>query len=73
MFVDPDPFLAMVRDRYPPVYRHRSVRFGGFAEVGHEARLSETIVDNDNVVWTALHSLRRGDERSTGPFQAASS
>ena len=28
MFVDPDHFLAMVRDRYAPVYRHRSVEFG---------------------------------------------
>jgi hypothetical protein len=73
MFVDPDPFLAMVRDRHPPVYRHRSVQFGGFAKLGHEASLSETMVENDNVVWAALYSLRRLDERATGPFQAASS
>ncbi|HEX9168178.1 MAG TPA: DUF4864 domain-containing protein [Roseiarcus sp.] len=59
MFVDPDHFLAMVRDRYPPVYRHRSVEFGDFAELGDEASLSATIVDTDNVVWTALYSLRR--------------
>src|SRR5271156_5670125 len=59
MFVDPDHFLAMVRDRYPPVYRHRSVEFGKFAELGDEASLTATIVDADNVVWTALYSLRR--------------
>jgi hypothetical protein len=59
MFVDPDHFLAMVRDRYPPVYRHRSVEFGDFAELGDEASLSATIVDTDNVVWAALYSLRR--------------
>ncbi|MGA8447922.1 MAG: DUF4864 domain-containing protein [Roseiarcus sp.] len=59
MFVDPDHFLAMVRDRYAPVYRHRSVEFGDFAESGDEASLTATLVDNDNVVWTALYSLRR--------------
>jgi hypothetical protein len=59
MFVDADHFLAMVRDRYPPVYRHRSVEFGDFAKLGDEARLKATLVDNDNVVWTALYSLRR--------------
>jgi len=59
MFVDPDHFLAMVRDRYAPVYRHRSAEFGDFAELGDEASLTATLVDNDNVVWTALYSLRR--------------
>ena len=59
MFVDAKHFLAMVRDRYPPVYRHRSVEFGDFAELGDEASLTATIVDTDNVVWTALYSLRR--------------
>jgi hypothetical protein len=59
MFVDADHFLAMVRDRYPPVYRHRSVEFGDFAELGDDANLKATLVDNDNVVWTALYSLRR--------------
>jgi len=56
---DADRFLAMVRDRYPPVYRHRSVEFGEFTELGDEASLEATIVDADNVVWTALYSLRR--------------
>ena len=59
MFVDPGHFLAMVRDRYAPVYRHRSVEFGDFAESGDDASLTATIVDADNVVWTALYSLRR--------------
>src|SRR5271168_1589061 len=59
MFVDADHFMAMVRDRYAPVYRHRSVEFGDFAVEGDEASLKATLVDNDNVVWTALYSLRR--------------
>jgi hypothetical protein len=41
------------------VYRHRSVDFGAFKEAGEEASLEATLVDNDNVVWTALYSFRR--------------
>jgi hypothetical protein len=61
MFVDADRFMAMVRAQYAPVYRHRSVEFGDFAELGDEASLKATLVDNDNVVWTALYSFRRGE------------
>ncbi len=59
MFDDPDQFMAMVRDHYAPVYRHRSVQFGAFKESGDQASLEATLVDNDNVVWTALYSLSR--------------
>ena len=60
MFGDADRFMAMVRDHYAPVYRHRSADFGAFKESGDEASLEATLVDNDNVVWTALYSFRRG-------------
>lgn len=59
MFSDADHFMAMVRDHYAPVYRHRSADFGVFKESGDEASLEATLVDNDNVVWTALYSFRR--------------
>jgi hypothetical protein len=59
MFDDADQFMAMVRDHYAPVYRHRSAEFGAFKEEGDEASLEATLVDNDNVVWTALYSFRR--------------
>ena len=59
MFSDADHFMAMVRDHYAPVYRHRSADFGAFEELGDEASLEATLVDNDNVVWTALYSFRR--------------
>jgi len=60
MFSDADHFMAMVRDHYAPVYRHRSAEFGAFKESEDEASLEATLVDNDNVVWTALYSFRRG-------------
>ena len=59
MFSDADHFMAMVRDHYAPVYRHRSADFGAFKEEGDEASLEATLIDNDNVVWTALYSFRR--------------
>jgi hypothetical protein len=59
MFGDAGQFMTMVRDHYAPVYRHRSVEFGAFAESGYQASLQATLVDNDNIVWTALYSLRR--------------
>jgi hypothetical protein len=59
MFGDADDFMATVRDHYAPVYRHRSADFGAFKESGDEASLEATLVDNDNVVWTALYSFRR--------------
>jgi hypothetical protein len=59
MFSDAGHFMAMVRDHYGPVYRHRSVEFGAFKESGDEATLEATLVDNDNVVWTALYTFRR--------------
>ena len=59
MFSDADHFMAMVRDHYAPVYRHRSAEFGAFKEEGDEASLEATLVDDDNVVWTALYSFRR--------------
>jgi hypothetical protein len=59
MFSDANHFMAMVRDHYAPVYRHRSADFGAFKESGDEASLEATLVDNDNVVWTALYSFRR--------------
>jgi Domain of unknown function (DUF4864) len=59
MFTDADHFMAMVRDHYAAVYRHRSAEFGAFKEEGDEASLEATLVDDDNVVWTALYGFRR--------------
>ena len=59
IFTDSDTFLAMVREKYAPVYRHRSVEFGAFAEDGDKIEQSLTIVDEDNNVWTAIYYLAR--------------
>jgi hypothetical protein len=46
IFRDPDIFLAMVRGRYAPVYRHRSLDFGEIEVDGKNASQALTIVDN---------------------------
>jgi len=69
IFPDSDTFMAMVRKGYAPVYRHRSVEFGDFAEDGDKVRQALTIVDEDNNVWTAIYMLERqpdGGWKTTG-------
>jgi hypothetical protein len=58
-FPNPDVFLAMVRDKYAPVYRHRSIEFGEAEDDGDRISQVLTIVDNDNKVWKALYELAR--------------
>jgi Domain of unknown function (DUF4864) len=57
VFPDAESFMAMVRNSYAPVYRHKSFEFG-------EARASDgkiaqrvDIVDADGVPWEALYTL----------------
>jgi hypothetical protein len=59
MFADSDGFMAMVRDKYTPVYRHRSVDFGDPVVDGDDIAISATLVDNDNQVWTAIYKLAK--------------
>jgi uncharacterized protein DUF4864 len=59
VFSDPDHFIAMVRDRYRPVYRHRSVEFGRSDVDGDSIQQVVTLVDDNNVVWKALYTLAR--------------
>ena len=59
LFPDSETFVAMVRQGYAPVYRHRSVEFGAFAEDGDKIEQSLTIVDEDNNVWNAIYYLER--------------
>jgi hypothetical protein len=59
IFTDSGSFLAMVREKYAPVYRHHSVEFGSFAEDGDKIEQALTIVDEDNDVWKAIYYLAR--------------
>jgi hypothetical protein len=71
MFTDPTMFMAMVKNQYTPVYRHRSADFGP-AEASDDAiTQSVTIVDESGIVWTALYRLAKqpdGQWRITACF-----
>lgn len=59
MFADSDGFMAMVRDKYTPVYRHRSIDFGDPVVDGDTVAISATLVDKDNQVWTAIYKVAK--------------
>jgi hypothetical protein len=63
-FPEASTFLGMVRDAYPPIYRHKTFEFG-------EARASDGtiaqqvhILDADGVAWEALYTLERQSDGS---------
>jgi len=69
IFTDSETFMAMVREKYAPVYRHHSVEFGASTEDGDKIEQALTIVDEDNNVWKAIYYLARqpdGTWRTTG-------
>ena len=68
-FVSASNFIGMVKSKYGPIARHRSVDFGPAARKGDEVGLVVTIVGEDNEVWSALFLLSRQDDggwRTTG-------
>jgi len=68
-FVSASNFIGVVKSKYGPIARHRSVDFGPAARKGDEVGLLVTIVAEDNEVWSALFILSKqggGDWRTTG-------
>ncbi len=61
-FVSASNFIGVVKSKYGPIARHRSVDFGPAARKGDEVGLVVTIVDNDNEVWSALFILSKQGE-----------
>jgi hypothetical protein len=59
IFPDADTFMAMVREGYTPVYRHRSVEFGPAEQDGDSIEQEATFVDQDGQAWQALYQLTR--------------
>jgi hypothetical protein len=56
-FQNPDGFMAMVRNGYAPVYRHRSFDFGESEIVDGKIVQDVQIIDADGVAWDALYTL----------------
>lgn len=69
-FVSASNFIGVVKSKYGPIARHRSVDFGPAALKGdNEVGMVVTIVAEDNEVWSALFILSKqgdGGWRTTG-------
>ena len=64
MFQAPAIFMAMVRSRYAPVYRHKSFEFGKAS--AQDGKIAQTvhIRDADGELWEALYTLERQPDGS---------
>ena len=59
LFGTPEVFLAMVRERYAPLYRPRSVHFGSITLIAGEVTQEVFVVAGDGVPTTALYLMDR--------------
>ncbi len=57
LFPQAETFMAMVRNKYAPVYRHKSFEFGAVRESGGQIAQDVHIIDADGVPWEALYTL----------------
>jgi len=57
LFPQAEAFMAMVRNKYAPVYRHKSFEFGAARESGGGIVQDVHIVDANGVPWEALYTL----------------
>ena len=62
IFPDAETFMAMVRNSYAPVYRHKSFEFGEARTADGKIAQRVHILDADGVPWEALYTLElQGD------------
>jgi hypothetical protein len=57
IFPDAETFMAMVRNSYAPVYRHKSFEFGEARVADGKIAQRVHILDTDGVSWEALYTL----------------
>ena len=57
IFPDAETFMAMVRNSYAPVYRHKSFEFGEARVADGKVAQRVHIIDTDGVPWEALYTL----------------
>ncbi|HXO70991.1 MAG TPA: DUF4864 domain-containing protein [Bradyrhizobium sp.] len=57
IFPDTEAFMAMVRNSYAPVYRHKSFEFGEARAADGKIAQRVHILDAEGVPWEALYTL----------------
>jgi hypothetical protein len=64
MFGQPDTFMYMVQNNYPPVYRHKSFEFGEARAADGQIAQRVHIIDADGEAWEALYTLEQQPDGS---------
>jgi hypothetical protein len=64
IFPDAETFMAMVRNSYAPVYRHKSFEFGEARTADGKIAQRVHILDADGVPWEALYTLEQQPDGS---------
>jgi hypothetical protein len=64
MFREPDIFMYMVQNNYPPVYRHKSFEFGEARAADGQIAQRVHIIDADGEAWEALYTLEQQPDGS---------
>jgi len=64
LFPSPDIFMNMVRKGYPPVYRPKSVTFGGVLDTPSGPQQRVFLTGSDGKGYVALYTLQRQPDGS---------
>lgn len=64
IFQQPAMFMAMVRSRYAPVYRHKSFEFGDGKIENGKITQNVHIRDDNGELWEAMYTLERQPDGS---------
>ena len=64
LFPQPDIFMQMVQQGYPPVYRHKSFEFGEARAAGGRIAQRVHIVDDNGDAWEAMYTLEQQPDGS---------
>jgi hypothetical protein len=64
LFPQADVFMQMVQRGYPPVYRHKSFKFGEARSDGGRIAQRVHIVDDDGEAWEAMYTLEQQPDGS---------
>ncbi len=54
-----EKFMAVVKQQYKPVYRHRRVLFTGTERINGEVMQTVRLTDADDRVWVAVYRMER--------------
>ena len=64
LFPQPEIFLQMVQQAYPPVHRHKSFEFGEARAAGGRIAQRVHIVDDNGEAWEAMYTLEQQSDGS---------